>query len=248
MLKTPLRVGILISGSGTTMESILNSCQRGILHKLINPVVVISSKSNAQGLIKAKKYQIPTEVISSEFDTQQLAKLTKYRVDLVSQNGWLPKTPASVVNYYKDRIINQHPGPLDPGRSLDFGGKDMYGSRVVCARLAYLLLSAETSIWTESTVHFVTPQYDKGDLISTAKLSFSLFKHPPILQNYLLKKTAQIQKKLLLLEHKNVINALKLFALGKVKGFRRKKILIPKKNEKYLKEAKELSIKLFAYG
>ncbi len=244
----PLRVGILISGSGTTMEGILHSCKEGLLNNLIDPVIVISSKSSAMGISKAQKYKIPTKIISTNLDTQLLAHLKKYKVNLVTQNGWLPKTPLSIIDYYQGRIINQHPGPLDPGRNCDFGGKGMYGSRVTCARLAYLLLTNTTRSWTESTVHLVTPEYDEGDLISVVKLYFSLTKKPANLKNYLLEKTPQIQKKLLLLEHQNVISSLKLFALGKAKAFRRKNILVPAKYKKLLIKAKKIAIELYPHG
>lgn len=87
-------------------------------------------------------------------------------VDLISQNGWMPLTPENVVKRYEGRAFNQHPGPLDPGRSkFDFGGKGMFGSRVTCARVAFEWVVGEKNPWTEATTHYVTEKYDEGDLL-----------------------------------------------------------------------------------
>ncbi len=259
MNKSPLRLAILISGSGSTMERILQEAKNGELVYLINPVVVISNKKDAFGITRASKFQTPVELIKgklSSLENNLLYLLTKYKVDIVSQNGWLPKTPQNVVDFYKDRIINQHPGPLDPGRNLDFGGKGMYGSRVTCARLAFIWTTG-TNFWTEAVTHFVTIDYDKGRLIKVKKMKIPAFdrkatikeiKNKSSLRTILINKTKETQKKLLLIEHQNVINSLKLFARGKAKGFYRSQPLVQAKYKDLLNEAKKLAIELFPNG
>jgi phosphoribosylglycinamide formyltransferase-1 len=248
-----MRLAILISGSGTTAKSIIEACQEGRL-KNVEPAIVISSKNDAPGIEKAKSLGIETRVVSPKdysnsiaFGEKLLEIFREFKVDFISQNGWLPLTPVNVVKEYQGRIINQHPGPLDPGRKLDFGGKGMYGKRVTCARIVYAFLTKEKNPWTEATVHFVNEEYDKGDLLRIEKMNF-----PPLFgkfdENLILVKTLELQEKLLPLEHENVINALKKIVEGKAKGFRRKRPLIPKKNEKILLKAKEIAIKLFPYG
>jgi len=247
------RLAILISGGGTTAEAIIKACQEKRLRGIL-PTIVISSRFDALGIQKAKNLGVKTIVISpkefkskKEFGKRLIRILKKYKIDLVSQNGWLPLTPKQVTEEYRGRIINQHPGPLDPGRKFDFGGKEMYGARVMCARLAYAWLTKEKKPWTEATVHFANEQYDKGDLLRTEKMSL-----PPLRGKFneqiLKEKTLELQKQLLPLEHKNVIESLRMLAKGEVKGFRRKKPLIHKKNEKILLKAKEIAFRLFPKG
>lgn len=259
MNKKPLKLGILISGSGSTMERILEESNSGELLNLIDPVIVISNNKQAFGIKRAEKFKIPVECVdgnTSYLKNNLLQILRKYKLDLVSQNGWLPKTPLNVVDFYKERIINQHPGPLDPGRDLDFGGKGMYGSRVTCARLAFIWATGD-NFWTEAVTHFVTKEYDKGKLIKVKKMKITPFdtrltikqiKNKSSLGTILINKTQETQKKLLKFEHQNVINTLKLFARGKVKGFYRSEPLVQEKYKNLLNESKKLAIELFPNG
>ena len=253
---------ILISGGGTTAEAVIRACQRGEIVG-INPAVVISSRYGAGGLARAEALGIATEVIrkrdygnnSEAFGEGLLGLLRRYGVEFVSQNGWLVKTPEAVVEEYWERIINQHPGSLDPGRGVDFGGKGMYGARVVCARVAYGWLIGEKEPWTEATVHKVTKEYDEGDLIRVEKLEFEGFDEPVTiaqlggLEEELKKRTKEVQRKLLPLEHKNVIKVLKMFGGQEiVGGDKREERLIPEENIKSLNLAKGLAVNLFPKG
>jgi len=255
----PLRLAILISGGGTTAEAIIKAFQNGDL-KRMKPVIVISSKVNAVGLQKAKKLGIQTAVIEKKnypdrvvFGKAILDILIKNTIDIVSQNGWLPLTPGNIIEKYTGRIINQHPGALDPGRGIDFGGVGMYGARVICAQIAYAWITGK-NFSVEATTHLVTDQFDEGDLIRTEKLHFSdkhsmkrineIKKNPKLL----IEATKKIQSELLLIEHKNVIATLQQFADKEVREFRRPKALITTENIEILKEVKELAIQLFPHG
>ena len=228
MVGKNLRTALLISGSGTTAEAVIMACQSSELAG-IEIVAVIASKSDAGGIEKAQNLGIPTHVVRVD---DLLVLLKKLRVQLVSQNGWLPLTPKEVVDEYEGMIVNQHPGPLDPGYA-DFGGKGMYGARVVAARLIYSQLVGG-DFWTEATTHLVTEEFDRGLLLRTERLEFS----PGA-------RTEDIQQQLLLLEHKNVIETLKLFARGKAVGHGRKERLVEEKNLSFLDEAKRMAVKLF---
>lgn len=260
--ESKLKTAFLISGGGTTIEAAIKACQERKL-KGIQPVVVISSRSDAGGIAKAQSLGIETLVIARKefpsvesFAAQLLRTFAKYQVDLVSQNGWLVHTPQEVIDRYPQMIVNQHSGPLDPGRIIDFGGQGMYGKRVVCARLAYCLLTG-SDFWTEATTHLVTPEYDKGDLLKIEKLEFT---DPSLrvtvaqlgtdqeIQQWLIERTQQLQASLLPLEHQNVIATLQMFAEKKVNGFRRLKPLIPQGNEEFAREAKRVAITLFPEG
>ena len=138
-----MKIALLISGGGTTMEAIIKAAQNDTL-KNVSPVLVIVSKESAGGLIKAKNLGISEKNIlvinpknfktEEEFGEKIIKECEERKVDFIGQYGWLVKTPENVCEAFKGRIINQHPGPLDNGRS-DFGGAGMYGKRVHKARL-----------------------------------------------------------------------------------------------------------------
>lgn len=254
-----LRTAFLISGGGTTAEAVINKCQnRGL--EGIEPILVISSDPQAEGLTKAQKLGIKTEVVqpkqfltAENFGDQLLNLLHQNRIDLVAQLGWLPKTPLNVVQKYDKRLFNQHPAPLDPGRP-DFGGKGMYGLRPHLAILFYNQLTG-SEIDTEATTHLVSPRYDDGDIIRrvTMKIdkpnrimSIEEITDNPKIQQQLIELAGDIQKRLLPIEHNNVVLTLRDFVNRDIPIFRRKKPLIPKKNIKYLENAKNCAIDILA--
>ena len=254
-----IRTALLISGSGTTAEAVINKCQSGELEG-IKPVVVISSKPDVDGLMKAKKLGIKTEVIQQRLFTSReafgeglLDLLKENDVDLVAQLGWLPLTPLNVVEKYNKRIFNQHPAPLDPGRP-DFGGKGMYGLRTHLALLLYKQLTG-SQIDTEATTHWVDPNYDKGNIIRRVTMKINTpnrimtieeITDNPTIQQQLLESAGDIQKRLLPIEHDNVVSTLQGLAKGENLFFRREKPLVPEENIKCLDNAKDFAIKLLA--
>ena len=139
------RLALLISGGGTTAQAIIRACKVGRI--LVTPALVISSTKEAGGIQKALDEGIALEdvvVISrreygnSERFGEAILKACKQRgINVIGQYGWMVKTPPNVIAAFSQRMINQHPGPLDPGRP-DFGGRGMYGKRVHCARLFFV--------------------------------------------------------------------------------------------------------------
>lgn len=221
-----IRLAILISGSGTTAEAIV---QAGI-----EPVVVIASRPDAPGIAKMQKLGFSVEVLDRP--DRLLALLESAGAEVVSQNGWLPLTPANVITRFHGRIINQHPGPLDPGR-IDFGGKGMYGKRVTCARIAYARVTGK-DYWTESSVHHVTERFDEGPVIRIERLVFDETS-----------TTEQVARTLLPLEHKNVVAVLRQFvSSGSFPEFKRQKPLITPGNESLVSEVKKRAMQLFPNG
>lgn len=258
-----MRLGILISGGGTTAQAIIQSAQNGLLQNLVTPVVVICSNSQALGIEKVKSLQVPVEIIErklfqtdEEFGRAILQTLQKYNADFVSQNGWLPLLPQNVIDSYYKKIINQHPGPLDPGYE-DFGGKGMYGARVTCARLLYCLFTQDPDPWTESDVHYVTEEFDRGSLIRTIKLGLPKIErritpedceHSIPVQEFVKHEVIQIQEKLLPIEHENVILTLKEIVQRNSPEKKREIRLISQENLSLLHKAKKIAIKLFPKG
>lgn len=245
------------------MEATIRACQEGRL-KGILPVAVIASTEEALGIGKAKSLGIKEVLVVSrkDFSTVEafadklLEIFTRLRVNLISQNGWLPLTPKQVIDHYPKMIVNQHPGPLDPGRAIDFGGKGMFGKRVACSRLAYCLLTGQ-DFWTEASTHFVTPEYDRGDLIRIERLEFAdpnfrvtvaQINNDQEIQEWLQNQSKQIAAELLPIEHLNTITTLQLFADQKAIGFRRQEPLIPLGNENLVFESKKIAKQLFPEG
>jgi len=256
-----LNVALLISGGGTTAEAIIKSSKEGVLKDLVSPVVVVSSSKDAGGIAKAQALGIPVEIVDrqvfssqDEFGQALLAVLEKYGAQLISQNGWLPLTPKNVIEAFHNKIINQHPGPLDPGRP-DFGGKGMFGARVVCARLLYCFFTNEEHPWTESTVHYVTEEFDKGTIIRSVELPFSAPDRKigpenvemsiPVAE-YVKHVTKLIQEELLPIEHENVIQTLASLARGETPTCIREQPLVA--DTQMLTQSKRLAIKLFPNG
>ncbi len=152
-----LLVGVLASGRGTDLQSIIDACEK---EKFANVVVVISDRENAYALERAKKHSIPAYYISyknktrEEHEKEIIAILEKYKVELVVLAGYLRMLTSYFVNYYKNRIINIHPALLP-----FFGGKNMYGLKVHKA-----VLESGMKV-SGCTVHFVTEAIDNGPII-----------------------------------------------------------------------------------
>src|SRR3989338_892151 len=125
-----IKLAMLISGGGTTMEAILLACRNGKLSN-VEPVLVISSNKKVGGLERAKNAGMSVENIivinprdwenREEFGKKIISECEKRGVNSIGQYGWMIKTPDNVVKKFEGRIINQHPGQLDNGRP-DFGG------------------------------------------------------------------------------------------------------------------------------
>ncbi|MGB2865772.1 MAG: phosphoribosylglycinamide formyltransferase [Sedimentisphaerales bacterium] len=153
----PIRLGVLISGGGTTLINILKDINQGRLNAKL--AVVISSRSTVAGVEKAKNAGLDVRIIRKkdyasvdEFSKRIEEELVAANVDLVIQGGWLClwKIPAR----YEHRVMNIHPALLP-----SFGGKGMWGHHVHEA-----VLKAGCKV-SGCTVHFCTNEYDKGPII-----------------------------------------------------------------------------------
>ncbi len=155
--KKPIRLGVLISGGGTTLMNILEYIKQGRLNAEV--AIVISSRSTVAGVERAKNTGLNVKIIRKkdfpgvdEFSKRIEEELAAANVDLVVQGGWLClwKIPTR----YENRVMNIHPALLP-----SFGGQGMWGHRVHEA-----VLAAGCKI-TGCTVHFCTNEYDKGPII-----------------------------------------------------------------------------------
>ena len=152
-----VRLGILISGTGTTLQRFIDEITAGRLDAKI--AVVISSRPNVLGIDRARKARIPTEVVewrrfgnNEDFSAAVTDVLDRAQVDLVIQAGLLRKY--LFPEQYKGRVLNVHPALLPK-----YGGQGMYGHHVHEAVLA----AGETE--SGCTVHITDEEYDHGPII-----------------------------------------------------------------------------------
>ena len=157
MSQASLRVGVLLSGSGTSLESLCERIDAGELPARV--AVVISSQEGALGLERARRRGIPAFAVPrrrhpevKEFNDALHAVLERFDLDLVLLLGFL--SPFELRGRFEGRALNVHPA-LVPA----FSGKGFYGPRVHQAVL-------EAGVrFTGATVHFVDEQYDHGPII-----------------------------------------------------------------------------------
>ncbi|MHC4726201.1 MAG: phosphoribosylglycinamide formyltransferase [Planctomycetota bacterium] len=155
--KKPVRLGVLISGGGTTLINILEYIKQGKLNAEVG--VVISSRSTVVGVERAKKAGLEVKIIRKkdhpdidEFSKCIKEELVAANVDLVIQGGWLCLW--KIPDRYENRVMNIHPALLP-----SFGGQGMWGHHVHEA-----VLKSGCKI-SGCTVHFCTNEYDKGPII-----------------------------------------------------------------------------------
>ena len=153
-----LRVAVLLSGSGRTLENLLNLRSEGQLN--IEFPVVISSRGNVRGVEIARQAEIETHVVRrreaptpSELSARVKAILAPHRIDLIILAGYLLKL--EIIPEWRDKILNIHPSLLPL-----FGGQGMYGHHVHEAVLASGMKVSGCS------VHIVTAEYDAGPIVA----------------------------------------------------------------------------------
>jgi formyltetrahydrofolate-dependent phosphoribosylglycinamide formyltransferase len=153
----PGKLAVLLSGSGTTLQNLIDRIDQGLLDAKIS--CVISSRSDAYGLDRARIHGIPTAVFvrkhfpdTAVFSAAIWDEIRAYKADLVVLAGFM--CLLDIPDDFSHRIMNVHPA-LIPA----FCGKGMYGHHVHEAVLEYGVKV------TGATVHFVDAQYDHGQII-----------------------------------------------------------------------------------
>jgi phosphoribosylglycinamide formyltransferase-1 len=146
-----LRVAVLISGSGTNLQAIIDANAGGNLG--IDIIGVISDRPDALGLQRARDADIPAIAIDfaacanrSHYDKQLAQELSTLAPDLVVLAGYMRILPTATVNQFRGRMLNIHPSLLPAYPGLD----------------TYTRALAAGEAWHGSTVHFVTPELDAG--------------------------------------------------------------------------------------
>ncbi|XP_072901147.1 trifunctional purine biosynthetic protein adenosine-3 isoform X1 [Hemitrygon akajei] len=149
-----MKVGVLISGTGTNLQSIIEHTKDPTSHAEV--VIVISNKSGVEGLKKATRAGIPTRVIDhklfgsrSEFDSTVDQVLQEFSVELVCLAGFMRILSGPFVKKWNGKLLNIHPSLLP-----SFKGVNAHKQ----------VLQAGVQV-TGCTVHFVAEEVDAGAII-----------------------------------------------------------------------------------
>ena len=189
------KIAVLVSGNGTNLQAIID-------HYLNNPDIkislVISNKADAYALKRASLANIPTMVISKkDFPNQSdeiLKQVKANNIDLIVLAGYLSILSGSIINEYKNKIINIHPSLIP-----SFCGPGMYGHHV------HEAVIKSGVRYSGCTVHFVNGGVDSGPIILQQAVDVFYTDTPD-----------SIAAKILVYEHKLLVKAIDLIANNKV--------------------------------
>ena len=121
--KQPLPIVVLISGSGSNLQTIIDR----IADKSLNAQIcaVISNKPDVYGIERAKKAHIPTEIIDhrlyeerDSFDAELTQRIDKYKPELIVLAGFMRILTDDFVNHFYGKMINIHPSLLPKYQGL----------------------------------------------------------------------------------------------------------------------------------
>jgi phosphoribosylglycinamide formyltransferase 1 len=158
IMHTPIRLAVLLSGSGTTLQNLLDRIAAGMLAAEI--ACVVSNKADAFGLTRARQAGIPAFAVDrkacvsrEDFSARLLTHCREAEVDLVCLAGFLQLL--HIPEEFRNRVLNIHPS-LIPA----FCGKGFHGLAV---HRAALEMGVKVS---GCTVHFADNEYDRGPIVS----------------------------------------------------------------------------------
>jgi formyltetrahydrofolate-dependent phosphoribosylglycinamide formyltransferase len=149
-----VRLAVLISGGGRSLENLVEARRRGEIESAV--VLAISSSAEAGGLARAERLGVPSLVFAAkgpELARRVFAALDDARIDLACLAGWV-KLLAPIPDAWKGRVLNIHPALLPA-----FCGKGYWGDHVHEA-----VLAAGVKV-TGCTVHFCDDEYDHGPIV-----------------------------------------------------------------------------------
>ncbi|KAK9888335.1 hypothetical protein WA026_000591 [Henosepilachna vigintioctopunctata] len=191
------RVGVLISGSGTNLQALIDATFDTSRNIGAEIVLVISNKKNVEGLKRAERANIPTMVIShgsygsrEEYDRRLDAELQSFQVDIVCLAGFMRILSAEFTKKWSGKLINIHPALLP-------SFKGTHAQRQA--------LEAGVKV-TGCTAHFVEADVDAGAIIAQESVPVDVGETEETLT-----------EKIKVAEHKIFPYALQLVATEKVK-------------------------------
>ncbi|QGU95474.1 phosphoribosylglycinamide formyltransferase [Clostridium bovifaecis] len=190
------KIAVLISGGGSNLQAIMDSIEDKYLNCSIE--FVISDREGAFGIERAKSHNIKSFVLDRKSYgntlSDRILEIIDGRVDLIVLAGYLSILNGNILERFKNRIINIHPS-LIPA----FCGKGMYGIKVHEKALEYGVKVAGC------TVHFVDEGTDTGSIVIQKSVKVEDDDTPETLQ-----------KRVLVEEHKALVEAIKLISEEKI--------------------------------
>ncbi|MDP4090511.1 MAG: phosphoribosylglycinamide formyltransferase [Bacillota bacterium] len=190
------RIAVLISGSGSNLQALIDKIESGYLDCTIE--CIISDKKDVFGLKRAEEHDIKTYVLEKKEYGRGLADavyaIVKGKVDLIVLAGFLSILEGDILKEFRNRIINIHPSLIP-----SFCGSGMYGIKVHEAAV-----KSGVKI-SGCTVHFVDEGTDTGPII--------LQKTVPV---HYEDDARALQLRVLEQEHSALPEAVKLLSEGRV--------------------------------
>lgn len=176
----PCRIVVLLSGSGTNFQAIIDHFQGDSSVELS---AAISNRADALGLTRARNAGIPGQVLSHRdfdgreaFDQALIRAIDRYQPDLVVLAGFMRIFTAAFARHYQGRLINIHPSLLPRHRGLNTHQRALEaGDREHGA-----------------TVHFVTPELDGGPAIMQSRVTIEPNESPERLARRVLAREHQL--------------------------------------------------------
>ena len=190
-----MRIGVLVSGSGTNLQALLDAEASGALAGHV--VVVISNKPAVGALDRAAKRNVPTAVIShrdhasrEDFDRALVAALRAHAVELVVLAGFMRIVTPAFLDACPQRVVNVHPALLPSFPGVDAQAQALaYGARV-----------------SGCTVHFVDTGVDTGPIIAQSPV--------PVLDD---DTVDTLKARILREEHRTLVASVNAVASGRVR-------------------------------
>jgi phosphoribosylglycinamide formyltransferase-1 len=167
--RVALKIAVLISGSGSNLQALINAIEGGQLPR-VEIVLVVSNKPDAFGLQRALQNKLPALYLPWKQREEAEARLSRilqlFQVDLVVLAGWMRIFTPEFVTQFSGRMINLHPALLpDNGTSKTYVTSN--GTEIPAFRGLQVVkqaLDAGVKV-TGSTVHYVTAEVDAGPVI-----------------------------------------------------------------------------------
>ena len=149
-----LKIGVLLSGSGTNLQAIIDAVAEGLP---LDIELVVSSRPDAYGIERARAAEIPTLVMNREkyadvlaADAQIVEALREAGAEYVVMAGYMRKVTSVMLDAFPNRVLNLHPALL-PSFKGAHAIADAFNAGVKV---------------TGVTVHFANADYDKGPIVA----------------------------------------------------------------------------------
>ena len=150
----PLKIGVLLSGSGTNLHAIIDAAAEGLPVEIVH---VVSSRPDAFGIERAHRAGIPVTVLNRDVYAdpveadRRIAETLRYaHAEYVVMAGYMRKVTPVLLDAFPDRVLNLHPALL-PSFKGAHAIQDAFDAGVKV---------------TGITVHFANEDYDKGPIVA----------------------------------------------------------------------------------